>query len=55
MPPRPTRHLPLATPEQLRELAGKPTIAELMKEIRKREPYTGPSSAALVREDRDAR
>lgn len=36
------------------ELTGKPTIPELIERIREREPYTGPSLAAIVREDRDS-
>ncbi len=37
------------------ELAGKPSLIELVARISQREPYKGPSVAPLVREDRDAR
>jgi hypothetical protein len=37
------------------ELAGKPSLVELVARIAEREPYTGPSVATLVRADRDAR
>jgi len=38
------------------ELARLPTIPELIAEIRARgEPYTGPSIADVIREDRDSR
>ena len=37
------------------DLARAPTIPELADRIRQRERYEGPSSAALIREDRDAR
>lgn len=36
------------------ELAALPTWAETSEEIRKLEPYLGPSSAAMIREDRDS-
>lgn len=39
---------------RMADLVGKPTIPELIEEIRKREPYTGPSLAHLIREDRDS-
>jgi len=37
----------------LERWAGYPTHAELTERIRARPPYTGPSIAAMVREDRD--
>jgi plasmid stability protein len=37
------------------EIARMPTLPELFQRIREREPYTGPSTAALIREDRDQR
>jgi len=37
------------------EMANKPTLPELIARIREREPYTGPSVADRVREDRDSR
>lgn len=43
--------------QQIREAHNKPTWAELLKQIRERpghRSYTGPSSAAIVREDRDS-
>jgi antitoxin FitA len=40
---------------QLTEIARLPTLAELSERIRAREPYTGPSSASIIREDRDTR
>lgn len=39
---------------RMEEMAGKPTITELIARIREREPYTGPSLANIVREDRDS-
>jgi antitoxin FitA len=39
----------------LEEIARFPTLPELTEVIRTREPYTGPSAAALIREDRDSR
>jgi antitoxin FitA len=39
----------------LDEITSYPTLPELTEIIRKREPYTGPSVAALIREDRDSR
>jgi plasmid stability protein len=41
--------------DRVTEIARVPTVAELAERIRLRVPYTGPSSAAVVREDRDAR
>jgi hypothetical protein len=40
---------------RLGELARVPTVPELAARIREREPYTGPSSAGMVREERDRR
>jgi antitoxin FitA len=40
---------------RMTDLASTPTVPELLERIREREPYDGPSSAALVREDRDRR
>lgn len=37
------------------EVASTPTLAELIERIAEREPYTGPSSAEVIREDRDQR
>ena len=38
---------------RMTEIARLPSVAELADRIRAREPYTGPSSAAAVRADRD--
>jgi plasmid stability protein len=40
---------------RLEEIASTPTIHELAREIRQGPPYTGPSSAAIIREARDSR
>jgi antitoxin FitA len=40
---------------RMTEIAQVPTIPELAARIRERAPYTGPSSAELIREDRDRR
>lgn len=43
--------------QQICEAQKKPTLAELLKQIRERpghKPYTGPSTAAIIREDRDS-
>lgn len=40
---------------RLDELARLPTVPELMKRISELEPYTGPSSAEIIREERDSR
>jgi antitoxin FitA len=37
------------------DIARVPTVPELSQRIRAREPYTGASSAAIVRDDRDRR
>lgn len=36
------------------DLVQKPTIPELIAELRQGEPYTGPSAAQFVREDRES-
>jgi hypothetical protein len=38
---------------RMSELARLPTVPELAERIRERAAYEGPSSAALIREDRD--
>ena len=38
---------------RMTEIARLPSVPELADRIRAREPYTGPSSAAAVRADRD--
>jgi plasmid stability protein len=40
---------------RISEIARTPTVGELAARIRERTPYTGPSSAGLIREDRDRR
>jgi len=40
---------------RMTEIASVPTLPELAQRIRERAPYSGPSSAAIVREDRDRR
>jgi plasmid stability protein len=40
---------------RMSEIARVPTVPELAERIREREPYTGPSSAEIVREERDRR
>ena len=40
---------------RLSEIARVPTVPELAARIREREPYTGPSSTAIVRRERDRR
>jgi plasmid stability protein len=40
---------------RMTDIARVPTVPELAARIREREPYDGPSSAELVREDRDRR
>lgn len=37
------------------DIARVPTVPELAERIRRREPYEGPSTASLLREDRDSR
>jgi antitoxin FitA len=41
--------------ERVTEMARRPTFPELTALIRQREPYTGPSSASIIREERDKR
>ncbi len=41
--------------QRISEIARLPTVAELAERISQREPYTGPSSAAVIRDDRDRR
>lgn len=40
---------------RMTEIARTPTVGELAERIRARPPYPGPSSAAAIREARDAR
>jgi antitoxin FitA len=40
---------------RLSDIASVPTVPELAQRIREREPYTGPSSTAVIRAERDAR
>lgn len=40
---------------RMEEIANAPTIAELAERIRDRPAYRGPSSAAVIRADRDER
>jgi antitoxin FitA len=40
---------------RLRDVANVPTVPELAERIRARAPYDGPSSAAVIREERDRR
>jgi hypothetical protein len=40
---------------RMSEIARVPTVPELAERIREREPYTGPSSAEVVREERSRR
>ena len=37
------------------EIARVPTVSELAERIRGRQPYTGPSSAKVIREEREKR
>jgi plasmid stability protein len=37
------------------DIARQPTVAELAERIREREPYTGPSSAEVIRAERKRR
>ena len=41
--------------DRVSEIARLPTIPEMAERIRRREPYDGPSSATVIREDRDRR
>jgi plasmid stability protein len=40
---------------RMSDIARLPTVPELAERIRERAAYTGPSSAAMIREERDAR
>jgi antitoxin FitA len=40
---------------QLREIASLPTIPELVARLRELPPYEGPSSASIIRQERDRR
>ena len=40
---------------QLREVASRPTIPELIARLRELPPYEGPSAASVIREERDRR
>lgn len=40
---------------RMSDIARTPSVAELAERIRRRGPYEGPSSADLIRHDRDAR
>jgi plasmid stability protein len=40
---------------RMTDIARLPTVPELATRIRERAPYEGPSSAAIIREDRDRR
>jgi antitoxin FitA len=40
---------------RMTDIARLPTVPELVARIREREPYEGPSSAAVIRDDRDRR
>jgi plasmid stability protein len=40
---------------RMSEIARVPTVPELAERIRERAQYTGPSSATLIREERDRR
>ena len=40
---------------RMTDISRLPTVPELAARIRERAPYAGPSSAALIRDDRDRR
>jgi hypothetical protein len=40
---------------RMSDIARVPTVPELAERIRQRAPYSGPSSAMVIREDRDRR
>jgi antitoxin FitA len=40
---------------RMTDIARQPTVPELADRIREREPFEGPSSASLIRDDRDRR
>jgi plasmid stability protein len=41
--------------DRMRDLARTPTVPELAERLRRRRPYTGPSSATVIREAREQR
>jgi plasmid stability protein len=41
--------------DRMTDIARLPTVPELAARIRERAPYEGPSSAKVIREDRDSR
>jgi hypothetical protein len=41
--------------ERMSEMARVPTVPELAERVRRREPYSGPSSADVIREERERR
>jgi antitoxin FitA len=41
--------------ERMTEMARVPTVPELAERIRRREPYRGPASADVIREERERR
>ena len=40
---------------RMSEIARVPTVPELAERIRARQPYTGPSTASVIREEREKR
>ncbi|HEY6758357.1 MAG TPA: toxin-antitoxin system HicB family antitoxin [Baekduia sp.] len=38
---------------RMKDIASVPTVSELAERIQARSPYDGPSSAAVIREERD--
>ncbi len=40
---------------RINDIARVPTVPELAERIRRRAPYTGPSTATVIREERDRR
>jgi hypothetical protein len=40
---------------RITDVARMPTVPELLERISEREPYRGPSSAGVIREERDKR
>jgi plasmid stability protein len=40
---------------RMRDIADVPTVPELARRIREREPYTGPSTAGAIRAERERR
>ena len=41
--------------DRMSDIARTPSVAELAERIRRCGPYSGPSSAELIRQDRDSR